>query len=169
MKKIVILLACGLLTGSTVFAQTTLKLGWINSADLLQAMPGKVKADSAVAKYARSFQSVIDVMMKQYQTKGQYYQDHEKTMSDAMKEVKMKELQDLQNRIETTQQSAQDKLQKKKQAEYAPVLDKADKAIQEVAKEKGYDYIFDKSAGQLLFARKADNIMPYVKAKLGIK
>ena len=169
MKKIVILLVFGLLTGSTVFAQKALKLGWINSADLLQAMPDKVKADSAIAKYTRSFQDEIDIMMKQYQTDGQYYQNHEKTMSDAMKQVKLQELQDLQSRIESTKQSAQDKIQQKNQEVYAPVLDKADKAIKEVAEEKGYDYIFDKSAGSLLVAPKGDNILPYVKAKLGIK
>jgi len=169
MKKVVIFLACALLSGSFVFAQTSPKFGWLTSADLLQAMPEKAKADSDIAKYARSFQDQIDIMMKEYQTKGQQYQAGEKTMTDAMKEVRMKEIQDLQNRIESTQQSAQDKLQQKKQDVYAPILDKADKAIQAVAKEKNYDYIFDKSGGMLLFAKEADDIMPLVKAKLGIK
>jgi len=169
MKKIVIFLACGLFTSGIVFGQSTYKLGWINSADLLQSMPEKAKADSDIAKYARSFQEQIDIMMKEYQTKGQQFQASEKTMTDAMKEVRMKEIQDLQNRIESTQQSAQEKLQQKKQDVYAPVLDKADKAIQAVAKEKAYDYIFDKSGGAILFGKDADNIMPAVKAKLGIK
>ena len=168
MKKFVILLACGILTSSIVFGQAP-KFGWINSADLLQSMPEKAKADSDIAKYARSFQEQIDIMMKEYQTKGQQYQANEKTMTDAMKEVRMKEIQDLQNRIESTQQSAQEKLQQKKQDVYAPVLDKADKAIQAIAKEKNYDYIFDKSAGALLFGKEGDNIMSLVKAKLGIK
>ncbi len=169
MKKIVILIACAIMMNGVVHAQTSPKLGWINSADLLQSMPEKAKADSDISKYARSFQEQIDIMMKEYQTKGQQFQANEKTMSEAMKEVRMKEIQDLQNRIETTQQSAQEKLQAKKQDVYAPVLDKADKAIQAVAKEKGYDYIFDKSAGQLLFGKDADNILPFVKTKLGIK
>ena len=169
MKKLVVLVACTLLTSSIVFAQTSPKFGWLTSAELLQAMPEKAKADSDIAKYAKSFQDQIDIMMKEYQTKGQQYQTSEKTMTDAMKEVRMKEIQDLQNRIESTQQSAQDKLQQKKQDVYAPILDKADKAIQAVAKEKNYDYVFDKSGGMLLFAKDADNIMPFVKAKLGIK
>ncbi len=169
MKKFLIFFACALLTGSVVFGQSSLKFGWITSADLLQSMPEKAKADSDIARYARSFQEQIDIMMKEYQTKGQQYQANEKTMTDAMKEVRMKEIQDLQNRIESTQQSAQEKLQQKKQEVYAPVLDKADKAIKEVAKEKNYDYIFDQSSGSLLFGREADNILPLVKAKLGIK
>ena len=92
-------------------------------------------------------------------------------MTDAMKEVKQKEIQDLQNRIESTQQSAQEKVSQKKQEVYGPILEKADKAIKAVAKEKGYDYVFDASSGggALLFARESDNITPYVKEKLGIK
>jgi len=169
MKKLVVLLACSLLTSCFALAQTGQKFGWLTSAELLQAMPEKAKADSDIAKYAKSFQDQIDLMMKEYQTKGQQYQASEKTMTDAVKEVRMKEIQDIQNRIESTQQSAQDKLQQKKQDVYAPILEKADKAIQAVAKEKNYDYVFDKSGGMLLYAKEADDIMPLVKAKLGIK
>ncbi len=169
MKKIVIILACSLLSSSFVFAQTSPKIGWIESAELLQSMPEKSKADSNIAKYAKDFQNQIDIMMKEYQTKGQAYQAGEKTMSDAIKEVKQREIADLQARIEATQQSAQEKLQQKKQDVYAPILEKADKAIKAVAKEKNYDYILDKSGGVLLFAKDGDNILPLVKAKLGIK
>lgn len=169
MKKVVLLLACGLLTSTFVFAQGAPKIGWIETSELLSSMPERIKADSDVAKYARQFQETIDMMMKEYETKGKQYQANEKTMTDAMKEVKLKEIQDLQNRIETTQQSANEKLQQKKQDVYTPILDKATKAIQAVAKEKGYDYIFDKSAGGLLFAKEGENILPLVKAKMGIK
>ena len=169
MKKFVIFLACGLLTGNILFSQTALKLGYLPSAELLQSMPERAKADSDIAKYAKSFQDQIDIMMKEYQSKGQQYQANEKTMTDAMKEVKMKEIQDLQNRIESTQQSAQEKIQAKKQEIYAPILDKADKAIKAVAKEHNYDYIFDRDGGTLLYGRESDNILPLVKAKLGIK
>jgi outer membrane protein len=164
-------LACGLMIGNVVFAQTTtLKIGYINSAVLLNSMPEKAKADSDVAKYAKSFQDEIDLMMKEYQTKGQQYQANEKTMDDAMKEVKMKEIQDLQNRIESIQQSAQEKLQQKKSDIYQPILDKADKAIKAVAKEKNFDYIFDAAAnGSMVYEKEEYDVTGLVKAKLGIK
>jgi outer membrane protein len=170
MRKFVIILACGLMSGSFVFAQTTTpKIGWIESAELLQSMPEKSKADSDLAKYAKDFQSQIEIMMKEYQSKGQLYQTGEKSMTEAMREVKAKEIQDLQARIEGTQQSAQEKLRQKKEDVYQPILDKADKAIKAVAKEKNYDYILDKSGGSLLYGKDGDNILPFVKARLGIK
>ena len=91
------------------------------------------------------------------------------TMSDAVKTVRQKELQDLEARIREYQQSAQEKIGKKKEELYKPILEKADKAIKEVAKEKGYDYVFDASGGALLYAKEGDNLLPMVKAKLGIK
>lgn len=185
MKKTALIIALFLATGNLLFAQKQTKtessstsmpvehegykLGWINSGDLLNAMPEKTKADSDIAKYTRAFQEQIETMMKEYQTKGQEFQAKEKTMNEAVKEVKMKEIQDLQNRIEGIQQSAQEKVQTRKQELYTPILDKATNAIKAVAKEKGYDYIFDTSNGFVLFARDGDNILPLVKAKMGIK
>jgi outer membrane protein len=81
----------------------------------------------------------------------------------------MKEIQDLQNRIESTQQSAQEKVGQKKQEVYGPILEKAEKAIKEVGKEKGYDYIFDNSQQIILYYKDGDNVLPFVKAKLGLK
>ena len=82
----------------------------------------------------------------------------------------MKEIQDLQNRIESTQQSAQEKLQQKKQDIYNPILEKADKAIKAVAKEKNYDFVFDAAAGgAMVFQKEEYDITNLVKAKLGIK
>lgn len=189
MKKFLMIFAFGIMAVSISFAQkakpatsapaTTsestesshsgLKLGWIISQDLLSSMPEKVKADSDLSKYAREFQNQIESMMKEYQTKGQAFEAGSKTMSDAIKEVKVKELQDLQNRIESIQQSAKEKVSQKQQDLYQPIIDKAEKAISQVAKEGNYDYIFDKNGGGLLFGREGDNILPLVKRKLGIK
>lgn len=156
-------------TESTEASSGNLKLGWIMSQDLLAAMPEKVKADSDLSKYAREFQNQIESMMKEYQTKAQALESGMKTMSDAIKEVKMKELQDLQGRIESIQQSAKEKVAQKQQDLYSPIIDKAEKAISAVAKEGNFDYIFDKNAGGLLFGREGDNILPLVKKKMGIK
>jgi outer membrane protein len=171
MKKIVLSLVCCLLISNVLLAQSSsLKIVYINSAVLLQAMPEREKADTVLQKYAKSFQDQIDMMMKEYQTKGQQYQANEKTMTDAMKEVKMKEIQDLQNRIESTQQSAQEKVQTKKQDVYGPIIEKVNKAIKAVAEEKKYDYIFDMaSGGTIVFGKEEYDVTSIVKAKLGIK
>jgi len=167
MKKFVLFLALGLFIGTATFAQS--KFGYIDSRELLSAMPEVKKADTDVEAYAKSFEDQLQTMTKEYETKIKEYQAGEKTMSDAVKEVKQKEIMDLQNRIEAFNSSAQEKIANKKSEIYKPLLDKADKAIKDVATEKNYDYIFDAASGALLHAKDSDNILPLVKAKLGIK
>ena len=167
MKKIILLIACSIITGSVAQAQQ--KLGYINSAELLELMPEAKKADSSLKTYAKSYQDQLEAMSKDYQKKVQEFQAQEKTMTDAVKEVKYKEIQQLQERIQSTDQSAQEKVAGKKQELFAPILEKADKAIKDVAKANNYDYIFDASAGALLYTKESDNILPLVKSKLGIK
>ncbi len=192
MKKIAIIIACGLLltnlaiaqtkkttpksttgneevSGNTGESSTSHKFGWLNSSELLRLIPETVKADSDIAKYQKSFQEQIEQMAKEGQEKYKSFQAHEKEMDDAKKEVAQRELQDIENRIQSFQQAAQEKIQAKKSELLQPILEKADKAIKAVAKEKKYDYVFEASQGNILYATEGDNIMPLVKAKLGIK
>lgn len=166
MKKIVFLITCGLLVSNLVIAQT--KFGWIDSRELLKAMPEVAKSESDMQTYAKQFQDQLQSMQQEYEKKVKEFQAGEKTMTDAVKEVKVKEIQDLEGRIQSTNQSAQEKVEKKRQEMLQPILDKADKAIKDIAKEKGYDYIFDASTGTLLHAKDTENILPLVKAKLGL-
>jgi outer membrane protein len=166
MKKLFISFALLLLT-SLSFAQQ--KIGYINSEELIMSMPEAKKADAEINAYAKTFQDQLASMQKELETKYKAYTDGVKTMSEAMKDVKEKELQDLQNRIQSTQQSAEEKIGTKRQDMLKPITEKADKAIQAVAKEKGYTYILDASVnGVIIYATPTDNIIEDVKTKLGI-
>jgi outer membrane protein len=167
MKKITLLAALFGTFISASYAQN--KLGYINSRELLEVMPEVKKADSSLQIYAKSFQDQLESMSKEYESKVKDFQANEKTMNEAVKEVKVKEVQQLQERMEALQQSAQEKTAKKREEMYKPILEKADKAIKDVAKENKYDYIFDASGGAILFAKDSDNVLSLVKTKLGIK
>lgn len=166
MKKLIF--ACCLAVSSFV-ATAQQKIGYISSDELLVSMPEAKKADADISAYAKTFQDQLQAMQKELETKYKAYEAEAKTMSEAMKLVKEKELQDLQNRIMSTQQSAEEKISAKKQELLKPIMEKADKAIQAVAKEKGYTYIFDTSVAGMVYATPDDNIIALVKAKLGIK
>jgi|SRR5690606_766954 outer membrane protein len=168
MRKTILLFAATFCFVGTLFAQSP-KLGYINSNELLSQMPEVRAADSTLQVYARSYQEQLETMGKEYQKKIQEYQAQEKTMSDAVKEVKAKEIQQLGERIQSTEQSAQEKISKRREEVYSPIIEKAENAIKEVGKSNNYDYIFDTSSGALLYYKDADDILPLVKAKLGIK
>ena len=91
-------------------------------------------------------------------------------LDDIIKKTKEEELTAMQQRIQTFQTNAQQELQKKESELLKPIIEKAKKAIEEVAKENGYTYIFDTGTGMLLYWPKdADDIISLVKTKLGIK
>ncbi len=147
----------------------SLKFGHVNSADLIAMMPETKAADTAQAKYRKSLEDQMKTMTAEYQNKLADYQTKVGTMQEAIKATKEKELEDLGQRIQDFQQTAQESVQKKKEELYSPILKKAEDAIKAIAKEKAYSYIFDTSAGVVLFAQPSDDIMSMVKTKLGIK
>lgn len=159
-----------LMLGSTgLRAQSTLKFGHINSTQLLSQMPDTKAADSSLQKFGASLESQLKTMSAEYQSKIADFKAKEASMADPIRDAKIKEISDLEERIQSFQESAQSSMQKKKEELYTPILKKAEDAINTIAKEKGYSYVFDSSAGTLLFAQESDDIMSLVKGKLGLK
>ena len=169
MKKIVVVISLVLLVGvSGLLAQTNAKFGYINSSELMQLMPGKDTVEARLTEYRSSLEQTLQVMFQEYQGKLQDYQNNAATMSQIIKQTKGKELQDLETRIETFRQSADSDFQQKQAELFAPITKRAKDAINAVAKENGYTYIFDLSVGAVIYYEKGDNILAQVKAKLGI-
>ena len=114
-------------------------------------------------------QSQLMSMQSEYQSEIQDYQDNEATYSDLVKQDKIAEIQGLEQRIGTFQQSAQESLQRKEVELLSPILEKLQNAINEVAEDGDYTYIFDNNTGgMLLYSKESENISSLVKKKLGL-
>lgn len=148
------------------FAQQ--KFGHIDSAALLEIMPEKAKAEKDLEAFAAEFQSALEAMAKEYEGKVAAFQQGEQGMIKTVRDTKVREISDLERRIQEFQQQAQEEIGKKEQEVLTPIIDKARKAIDEVAVEKGYTYVFDASLGVLLYAKDSEDVMADVKAKLGL-
>lgn len=163
---------CGLmlaLTVSTADAQATLKFGHINTTQLLSMMPDTKNADSSLQKFGQSLDSQLKTMTAEYQGKISDFKAKESSMAEPVRDAKLKEITDLEQRIQDFQESAQNSMQKKKEELYSPIIKKAEEAINNIAKEKNYNYIFDTSVGAVLYAQDSDDILALVKQKLGLK
>ena len=170
MKKTFILFFVAMFTfGTASFAQKTIKLGHINSSELMQIMPGKDSAQAAFQAEVSILESELTAMQEELQKKYTDYQERQSQMTDLIRSTNEQELLDLRQRIETYQQNAQQKLQEKEKELLQPIIDRAKQAIADVAKENGYTYIFDTSAGTLLYQQESDDIFSLVKKKLGLK
>ena len=168
MKKItsILLVTITCLT-STLFAQD--KFGHIHSEQLLMMMPETADAEKTIQEYSQMLETQLQTMYSEYQTKLGEFQTNEGLMTDIVKEAKIKEIQDLELRIQQFQQTSQESIQQKRNEVLSPLLEKAQNAINEVAIEKNYTYIFDISLGSIVYGEESKDIMPLVKAKLGIQ
>ncbi len=172
MKKVLFILSSVILLSSfsyKVNAQTKSKFGHVDFAALYSLMPEKDSATIKYQKYAKDLSDTYNAMKQEFETKYQDFNTNQATMSQTIQQMKTKELQDLQKRITDFEQSAQTDLADKEKELSGPIIEKARKAVQDVAKENGFNYIFNSTEGLLLYAEPSDDVTPLVKKKLNLK
>ena len=119
------------LLGATQSKAQSPKFGHINSAELLASMPEIKVADKTLQDFNASLESQLKTMTTEYQTKVQAYQSQQAAMADPIKEAKVKEITDLEARIQEFQQTAQESAAKKKEELYIVLASKKHLATKE--------------------------------------
>ena len=167
MKKLIVATAVTIMGLYSASAQS--KIGFIITDELISVMPEAAKVDAELKEYQSSLgQQGQDLAKEADEKAGQFIKDSAK-MTPTMKEIKKTELRELIDKVQNWNQIAQEKYNQKAQEKIGPVREKALNAIKEVAKEKGYGYVIDASTSILLVSPPSDDLMPFVRAKLGIK
>lgn len=172
MKKYVIIAFVAFTGLFSAKASAQSKVAHINASDLIEVMPEAKKAQTDLDAYAQGMEKERGALIEEYNKKMQDFDKASQAtppLSDAMKEIKIKEIQEAQKRIQDYEQIARQKINDKQNELMKPILDKARKAIEDTAKEKGYTYVIDNSNGLLLVAPAGDDLLPAVKTKLNIK
>ena len=91
-------------------------------------------------------------------------------MTDLIRKTKENELQDILQRIQNFQIEAEQDLAKQRAELLKPIQEKAFKAVNDVAEENGFTYVFDMGTGAVLYASDStEDILPLVKKKLGLE
>jgi outer membrane protein len=147
-----------------------LKFGHIDLQALVQVMPERATAETEFNSFQSELEDVLGEMQKDYQQKLTELEQLGEDASEIRRNAKVTELQELQQRIQNYQLTAQQQLQQKQAELLSPVFDKAEAAIEEVAKEQGLLYVFDVGSKVVLYkSNQSVDILPMVKQKLGIQ
>ncbi len=156
------------LCAANVGAQN-LKFGHINSQELMIAMPERDSAEVKLKNYAKQLQEQIETLQVEFNKKYQDYLQKKATFTDAIREMKEKELNDLDQRSKEFEQTAQQDYQRQQGELMKPIVEKANATIQKVAKANGFIYVFDISSGAVTyFSDQSIDILPMVKKELGL-
>ncbi|MCC6577939.1 MAG: OmpH family outer membrane protein [Flavobacteriales bacterium] len=150
-------------------AFTQAKLGHIDRQALMLTLPERKDAEAKMQAFAKTLDDRLKAMGAEYQQKVTDAQAKEATMTNTEKEMAVREIADLEKRISEAQEKAQEDLAKQEEELLRPMVEKTNKAIRDVASENGFTYIFDISTGLVLYHERGEDILPKVKAKLGIQ
>lgn len=168
-KKILLAVAL-LLPVFGASAQSTLKIGLVDTSAILQIMPETKEAQTKLAdaskKYEDEYAKLGEEMKRMYDELNNMKPDE----LQAIKERKTREFQDYQVKVQNFEQSAQQDLSRMQQELMAPIVQKIRDAVESVGKENGYSMIQNYEQGlTLYYAAPVTDITPQVKAKLGVQ
>ena len=166
MKKVLMTLVLSLAVIFSIQAQN--KFGYLNSNELLAMMPESQSMQEELQSYAKGLESQLTAMQAEYEKKVVEFQQNETSYTDIIKEDKIREIEGIQQRVVEFQKNAQQSLAEKEAELFTPIREKAMSAIDEVAKEGNFTFIFDSGAGSFLYAAESENVLNLVKSKLGL-
>jgi outer membrane protein len=118
-------------------------------------------------KLSKTYKNDIEEMAKTLEAKIKKYEAEGATQTDITNKTRAQEVQQDRLRIQQYEQTAYQELQEKQNQKLNPIIEKAQKAIKDVADAKGLEYVMDATPGKTLLVAKGMDLFSAVKAKLG--
>lgn len=144
------------------------KIGHLNVQEIMTNMPERKGLEEQLQTFAKELENTYGLMTTEYQNKLNEFQQLPAESPQAVKDTKIQDLQQLEQRIKEFEVKAQQDVANKEQELLQPVIDRVQGAIKKVAESNGYSYVLDASVGVLLHAG-GDDLAPLVKKELGLE
>ena len=168
MKKLIAAVVFGIsIFGLTGTALSQTKIGYINTEELIGAMPEAEKATGQLQDYQTALQQQGNGYMAELNEKDSAFGKDSAKLSPATKELTRTSLIELYQKVQGWRDVMQQKLQEKQQELLVPIRNKALETIKTVAKENGYTFILDQNS--VIVGPPGEDVLALVKKKLNIK
>lgn len=171
MKRFIFIIALAI--SGTVFAQKTSNVAYIDLQYILKNLPSYESANEQLSLISRRWQKEIDAAQQEARVLATNYQTEQIFLSEEMKTRRAQEIVDKENEVLELKRKyfGQDgELYKKREALIKPIQDEIYTAIQEIANDKRYDIVKDRSADPaLIYMSSKLDISDQVLQKLGAK
>ena len=161
-----LLIVAFLALGTTVASAQ--KVGHVNLERVIANMPETRALQSEIAKITKTYKDDLSSMGKKLEAKYKKYTAEGPTQTEEVNKQRGEEINADRNRIGQAEQAAMQDIQEKQQKGLLPILQKAEKAVNEIAKAKGLLYIIDASAGKGLLVANGEDIYDDLKTALGL-
>ena len=165
LKNLILAVICVFLSSLSADAQS--KVAHINTQELVESMPEMMSAKSELEKLAKTYETDIQAMATELQSKIKQYDAESSTKTDEENGKRLQEVQSMEQSIRQYQAQAQQDLQKKEIELLRPITEKAKDAILKVGNGQGFDYVLDSSQGQGVIMANGKDLLADVKSELG--
>ncbi len=152
------------LTAFNPFLYAQNKTGYVSIDEVVQLMPEYKKATGDMAQYDSTLQIEYAETLKELNRQDSLFKMDSTKMSPAAKSAKKEMMKKLLVELQGYEQNYQQKMQQKQEELMAPIAQKANQLITDVAKANGYTYVFRKEA--LIVQPDADDLLPLIKKKI---
>lgn len=150
-------------------AQTAQQIAFVNSNELLDALPDKIKASEKLNDLNNKYKAELNSMQTDYNKKYSDFISYQTSMADNIRLRRMQELYELEKNINNFMKVAQKDIDTQEKELYIPLRQKVKDAIYQVGVEQGYICVYDLANPTIIFLTPdAVDITPLVKRKLGI-
>lgn len=140
------------------------KIAHIDFQKLITEMPASKKLKTDLEKLEKTWSDEVESQKKKVENLYRKYSAEQNSQTKEINELRAKEVQQEEARFQQLRQTAVQEMQKKQEEGLQPIVEKARKAIDEVAAAKGILYVLDANS---LLVKKGEDIYDAVKAKLG--
>ena len=166
MKNIILIAAMAMM--SVAAMAQDFKFGYVDFNEVIMLMPEMDEARKTIEENQKTNEEILMTMYKEYETKMQQYQQNNATWTPAVREMKEKEIMQLEQNLQQNQQVLQQEIQQLQQQLQAPIYEKAQKAVNELAKAKGLAVVFEKNSLLYLDPAQGVNLTPEARTALNI-
>lgn len=135
------LLACAGLLALPAFAQSDVKIGFVNVARILKESAPAVRGQKKLEREFEKRDQELQRMSKQLETMQAQLDKNSTTLSDPERRSSEREMADLNRDFQRKQREFREDLNQRKNEELAAVLDRANKVINQIADSEKYDLI----------------------------
>jgi len=168
MKKFLQIAMMAILVFAATATASAQKFGYVNSAEILAELPAMKAAESNLEGLQKQLQKKGQAMVQNFETDYRALQEKAQAgeLTPKAQQEEASKLEVRQKQIGEFEQQMVADLQKKRAELLEPIYKSVNDAIAAVAKEKGYQFIFDQQV--LLFGEETADVSADVKAKLGL-
>ena len=148
------------------------KFGHIEREELIVSLPDYDTAVARLERLSRDLSNALEIMQVEFNNKFYNYEREAANLLDVVRQDREQELQNLNNRIQEFQQTAQQQWQERNAELFQPIVERVDRAIRDVGRENGFTYIFvvgqGSTVGYFDEVRSID-VSSLVRTKLGVR